>query len=182
MSIILLRGFSNSGKDYIGNILCEKYGYKRFAFADALKKIVASQFTTPIENFHSQEVKPTVCKNDTLGRTHRQLLIDEGARLREINKDIFAKFCCQDIKISYARKIVITDWRYENELQVIKDTFPDFKITPVHIMRIGQNKSLIDDISEYQLIGRQFDYMLINEMNDTIYDKIESLIHSIDIL
>ena len=28
MSIIVLRGFSNSGKDYIGQILCDKYNYK----------------------------------------------------------------------------------------------------------------------------------------------------------
>ena len=48
MSIILLRGFSNSGKDFIGEILCNQYNYTRYAFADSLKNMVSKKFNCPI--------------------------------------------------------------------------------------------------------------------------------------
>ena len=75
MNIILLRGFSHSGKDFVGETLCTKYGYKRFAFADSLKKMVAQEFRCPIEQLHSQSGKLQVCNSDSTARTFRQILI-----------------------------------------------------------------------------------------------------------
>ena len=97
MSIILLRGFSHSGKDFIGQILCNIYGYKRFAFADSLKKMVQLEFKCSWTNLHTQEGKLQVCESDTLKRTYRQILIDEALRLRNIDTGIFATHCCAEI-------------------------------------------------------------------------------------
>ncbi len=36
---ILVTGCAGSGKDTVANYLIKKYGYKKFAFADPLKKI-----------------------------------------------------------------------------------------------------------------------------------------------
>ncbi len=110
MSIILLRGFSHSGKDFVGNILSEKYEYKRFAFADSLKRLVAKEYNCDIKQLHSQDGKLQVCQFDSAKRTYRQILIDEALRLRNLDCDIFAKLCCEDIKKSSHTKIVITDW------------------------------------------------------------------------
>lgn len=181
MSIILLRGFSHSGKDFIGQILCDKYGYKRFAFADSLKKIVAKEYNCPLKHLHSQEGKIQICESDMLKRTYRQILIDEALRLRNINIDIFVNHCCQEI-ISLEKipdKIVITDWRYQNEINIIKKIFPEHKIIPVHIQRVNQLKSPVNDVSEYQLNDRINDYIIINKMNDDIYEEIEKIIKSI---
>jgi hypothetical protein len=179
MSIILLRGFSNSGKDYVGKILSDKYEYKRFAFADSLKNIVAKQYNCNTEQLHSQAGKLDICLSDSAKRTYRQILIDEALRLRNLDCDIFAKLCCEDIKKSSNTKIVITDWRYLNELDVISKYFPDYKIQTVHIKRIGQNESPVSDISEYQLQNRINDYTIYNSLNDTIYNEIEKLINYI---
>ena len=97
MSIILLRGFSHSGKDFIGQILCSDYDYKRYAFADSLKKIVAKDFNCPLEQLHSQQGKLQICESDLLKRTYRQILIDEALRLRNIDASVFAKHCCKEI-------------------------------------------------------------------------------------
>ena len=117
MSIILLRGFSNSGKDFIGEILCNQYNYTRYAFADSLKNIVAKQLNCSIDILHSQDGKSQVCHTDPLRRTYRQILIDEALRLRNIDSDFFAKQCCKDIKHD---KVVITDCRFVNEVNSIK--------------------------------------------------------------
>jgi hypothetical protein len=179
MSIILLRGFSNSGKDYVGHILCKNYGYKRFAFADSLKRIISKEFNCSLEQLHSQEGKLEICENDSLKRTYRQILIDEALRLRNIDPDIFAKHCCKEIygenPEDTPNNIVITDWRYPNEIDIITSSFPRYIITPVHIIREGQNNSPVNDISEYQLDSRSFDYQIINQMNNTILYEIQVL-------
>jgi len=176
MSIILLRGFSNSGKDFIGEILCNQYNYTRYAFADSLKNIVAKQLNCSIEILHSQEGKSQVCETDSLRRTYRQILIDEALRLRNIDSDFFAKQCCKDIKHD---KVVITDWRYPNEFQTIKNAFPNYKIIPVYIQRFNQIKSPVNNISEYQLVNRKNDFIIINNMDITIYTEVEKLIYFI---
>jgi hypothetical protein len=183
MSIILLRGFSHSGKDYVGRILCEKYGYKRYAFADSLKKLVAKEFCCEVEHLHSQEGKSKVCHKDEQKRTFRQILIDEALRLRNIDAGIFAKECCKEIYSLNSEiipdSIVITDWRYPNEIEIINNMFPSYKVIPVLVKRIGQDKSPINDISEYHLLDRQSDYIINNLMNDTIYDEIENIMNII---
>jgi hypothetical protein len=180
MSIIVLRGFSNSGKDYVGQILCDKYNYKRFAFADSLKKIVAKDFNCELEQLHTQEGKLQVCQTDPSKRTYRQILIDEALRLRKIDTGLFAKYCCQEIYglDSIPNKIVITDWRYPNELQILIDMFPEYTVTPVHIVRQGQLQSPVDDISEYHLLNRISDYTIINNMDESIYDEINRLLYN----
>ena len=184
MSIILLRGFSHSGKDYIGQILCEKYDYTRFAFADSLKKIVAKNFGCSLEQLHSQEGKLQVCESDSLQRTYRQILIDEALRLRNIDSGVFAKHCCNEIigpnPEETPERIVITDWRYPNEIAILESLFSDYKITPVLIQRINQAESPVNDISEHQLDSRQNDYILNNNMDETIYQEIEGLIKKIN--
>jgi hypothetical protein len=180
MSIILLRGFSHSGKDYIGQILCETYEYKRFAFADSLKKIVAKEFGCPCEQLHTQEGKLLVCEKDPLKRTYRQILIDEALRLRNIDTGVFAKHCCTEIydykPEKVPKKVVITDWRYPNEIEILKKSFPGYTITPVHIKREGQTKSPVDDISEHQLDDRCCDYQINNRLNETIFEEVKILI------
>lgn len=183
MSLILLRGFSHSGKDFVGSILCNDYGYKRYAFADSLKKLVAKEFECEVEHLHSQEGKSQICLKDKEKRTFRQILIDEALRLRDIDPGIFAKECCKEIynlnPEETPKNIVITDWRYPNEIEIIKNMFPTHNVIPVLVKRVGQDKSPINDISEYHLINRESDYIINNLMNETIYDEIKKFINII---
>jgi hypothetical protein len=180
MSIILLRGFSHSGKDHVGRILSNEYGYQRFAFADSLKKMVAKNFGCPLDKLHSQSGKMEICNSDILLRTYRQILIDEAFRLRNQDAGIFANLCCQEIKTLGSKNVVITDWRYPNEIEVIRNMFPTYKITPVHIVRDGHEKiSPVDDISEYHLIDRDGDFVLYNHMDNTIHEGIRVLMSQI---
>jgi hypothetical protein len=178
MSIILLRGFSHSGKDFVGDILCNNHGYKQFAFADSLKKIVSTKVGCLLEQLHSQEGKLQICEKDLHKRTYRQILIDEALHLRSIDSNIFVNHLCKTIKSDNDR-IVITDWRYPNEIEVIRDTFPNYLIIPVHIINKGQLNSPVIDISEHQLDYRTTDYTIMNNMNNTIYKEITMLIEYI---
>lgn len=176
MYIVLLRGYSHSGKDYIGNILCNNHGFTRFAFADSLKSIVADSFGYPVEQLHSQNGKLRVCETDEKKRTFRQILIDEALRLRDIDSGIFAKYCSLEIIKSGAQKVVITDWRYPNEIEILQKSFPRSRIIPVHIIRPDQTCSPVNDISEYQFVNRITDYTIINTMTTEIHRQIDTFV------
>ena len=53
MTILLLSGWSTSGKDMVASLLKEQYGFQRYAFADILKEIVAGEYLFPVEWAHS---------------------------------------------------------------------------------------------------------------------------------
>ena len=176
MSIILIRGYSNSGKDFVGRILCEKYGYQRFAFADSLKSIVATQIGCDVSLLHSQTGKAQICETDSQKRTWRQILLDKARHLRNTDPDTFVNHLCQQIQnlSECSPKIVITDWRYPNECSVLQTRFPDFVVIPLHIIRSGQLESPVDDISENLLCDRTEDYTIVNQMNNTIFTEVEN--------
>ena len=55
--------------------------------------------------------------------------------------------------------------------------FPEYTVTPIHIVRNGQLQSPVDDISEYHLLNRVSDYTIINNMDESIYKEIYTLIN-----
>jgi hypothetical protein len=179
MSIILIRGYSQSGKDFVGKILCKQYGYQRFAFADSLKLLVSNKYHVRMEQLHSQQGKMQICEEDEQNRTYRQLLIDEARLARNNDDNCFAKDCCKEIQKYDAKLVVITDWRYPNELAVIKEYFPDYNITTVHLIRISHMVSPVQDQSEYQLENMKVDRYIVNTMDERIYQEIDNLISSI---
>lgn len=179
MSILLLRGFSQSGKDFVGKILCKQYGYQRFAFADCLKQLVCNKYRVSMEQLHSQSGKLDICLHDPTQRTYRQILIDEALLARKEDDACFARACCEDIKRSNATHVVITDWRYPKELDMLREYFPNISIIPIHIVRLSQESSPVEDRSEYQLMDRTNDWTLYNTLDDRIYQEIEHLMSTI---
>lgn len=57
MIVIAVSGWKQSGKDLSANFLVNKYGFKRLAFADALKVNVSQQYDIPLEWLHSDVFK-----------------------------------------------------------------------------------------------------------------------------
>ena len=48
MDIVLLSGWSGSGKDFVANIFT-LYGFTKLSFAGELKKIISNKYSIPIE-------------------------------------------------------------------------------------------------------------------------------------
>jgi hypothetical protein len=97
-----------------------------------------------------------------------------------VDPGVFVKHCYNEISKSSADKIVITDWRYPNEIEIVSQLFPNYEITPVHIIRDGQLVSPVNDISEHHLDDRCYDYHLINKLDSSIIDNIKTLTEFID--
>lgn len=178
-TIILIRGYSQSGKDFVGRAICQHYGYQRFAFADSLKRIVASLYSCPMETLHSQHGKQQICMSDAQQRSYRQILIDEALRLRAQDDTMFVRDCCQEIKKHDNMYCVITDWRYPIEYTLLKELFPTANVVPLHIIRDGALASPVNDISEHHLDDRVGDTTIINTMDDSVYQAIHRFVQSI---
>jgi hypothetical protein len=174
MKIYLLSGWSGSGKDTVGSILIQTYGFQRFAFADILKQMVATEFGFPVELAHTEAGKNTVISST--GKTVRQLLIQRGQEIRNEKGDLgfFARGVATEIQnLVYSgtipEGIVITDWRLPVEYETLKQclTYP---IVKVRVRRWGQHTSPIaDSETEHQLDTWTFD-CIVNNLGNGLRD------------
>jgi phosphomevalonate kinase len=167
MKVLLLSGWSTSGKDTVGKILEKQYKAFLFAFADILKEIVAQEYNFPVSLAHTEKGKQTVLAN---GKTVRELLIKRGQEIRKEKNDTgyFSRIIAKQIQtlslmVNPPNLVVITDWRLPIELDVIKSILS----CPVHTVRI-QRKGLTaspikDSETESQLDNYGFDCIIEND-------------------
>jgi hypothetical protein len=165
----MLTGVKQSGKDVCGNYLAQ-LGYTRLAFADVLKEQLAAKYQLPIEIFHDNTLKEQPCCG---AWTPRSLCIAEGTFARTVDANIWAKHVLERMKQVRLRdgilKIVITDCRYQNEIDIIQ---PDM------VIRIERPGYLPwDEPDDYNNITR-VDACIVN--NGSIADlqkKIHGIVH-----
>jgi len=108
MILIAFTGRMGSGKSTAAKVL-EKLGFKRFSFAAKLKELAEDLF----------EMKDK----------DRKLLQDFGASMRDIQKDVWAKYLIRKIELYVLQqtvnkgsiRIVVDDLRYLNEAAILRE-------------------------------------------------------------
>jgi hypothetical protein len=158
MKIVLLSGFAGAGKDTFAEVLCEEKGYRRFAFADPIKEMIADQLNVKLELLHSPVGKMKVVN----GKTLRHHCIDLGEGKRKEDPEYWGKMIAQQIKESNCRRVVISDWRLLPEFFALQKAFPEAFIVPLRIQRTNQYISSIPDPTEYGLMGFPFAFTIQN--------------------
>jgi hypothetical protein len=176
--IIGLSGYAQSGKDTVANILVEKYGYKRIAFADPIRNLlyemdplVPKGYGTGIINYRLQDLV------DSYGWDKvkvdypevRRLLQDLGVGARNVFGDTFWIYQALS-DVAPQDKVVVSDVRFENEAEWIQN----FKGQIWRVKRID-TKAVNDHVSESDLDGYPVDQIFLN--NGTIKD-LEALIEA----
>lgn len=127
--IIGFAGKKRSGKDTIANYLVENHDFKRFAFGDAVKEVSRHLFGLSDEQLYGDN-KEDIDKD--LGVSPREIFQKLGTEfgreyIHELFPDLrvsrgtlwtyhFEKF----IRDNKGRNIVISDVRFENEMDVIR--------------------------------------------------------------
>ena len=169
IKIILLAGWSQAGKDTAADYLVEKYGFKKFAFADAPKVAVAAKYNFPIGWTKTQEGKALQVHTENGLRTVRDLIIEYANSERAKNPYAWAEVTANEIKEVVANgnvtadingdiHLVISDWRLIDELIGLQRELVSLKpnIYPILIKRDGQIISPVPDKTEYSLLGFPF--------------------------
>jgi len=98
--LIGLAGYAGSGKDAIGAELVQTHGFRRVAFADAVR-----------------DVARTIGWNGEKDAAGRQMLQEIGMIARRANPDHWVE---QAVAQFNSRRVVVTDVRFENEVAAIR--------------------------------------------------------------
>jgi len=153
--IIGLSGYAQSGKDTIANILVEKHGWKRLAFADKIKEFLLATdkgglLKTEVDTFGWDAVK-----QDPDIREALQIL---GVAAREVFGEYFWVDQVMAQVLKDGTNYVITDVRFPNELEAIRSA--GGKVG--RISRMGIN-AVNEHESEHALSGAKFDFYIEND-------------------
>lgn len=137
-NILGLCGYAGSGKDALGKLLVERHGFKRIAFADALKRHCMAR------GWDGQK--------DEKGR---RLLQEVGMEMRDRDPDFWVSIALDKID---RERIVFTDVRFPNEVRAIRSLGGAI----VRIIRPGVGP-VNDHVSEVACDGIKADYDILND-------------------
>lgn len=174
MSLVGITGRKFNGKDTLGRILIERYGYVRLAFADPLKEACRNIFGFTDEQLYG-DLKET---DDTFWQTTpRRVLQYVGTDLLrnqlanimpQLGTNIWVEALRRRIDIMRHEnpdiKIVVTDVRFENEVEMIKR----LSGTVIRVSRPSVNTSIDVHSSEINIDNLNVDHQILNE--GTLHD------------
>lgn len=165
--VIMLSGWSGSGKDAAASLLVEEMRFIRLAFADMLKRAVSQESDVPLSYFHDRLLKDApLSRYESL--TPRDLLLAHAIKARATDPDIYSRILCSNIQPG--GRYVISDWRYKREYEFIAREL-NATVVRVRITRPGVIPSA--DHTEHDLNGDTFDFVIdnsgsISDLRDTL--------------
>lgn len=106
---------AKSGKDTAGAYLVSNYGFTRIANADALKEVIS---IITGEDAHDPEFKESPTCLGVSGGAALQII---GVALRDKFPEIWIKASGLEQAAKYVERIVITDVRFQNEADAVKN-------------------------------------------------------------
>ena len=144
MMIIGVVGQKFSGKDTFADYLCKHYDFEKKAFASSLKKVCMAAFHLTEEQLNLPEQKEKI--HEYWGKSPRELMQMVGTELfrNHFDKEIWTKNMFLDLKGSQGKKIVVSDVRFENEMQFLIDYGVKYGI-PVFMIRIERDLQRQED-------------------------------------
>ncbi len=135
--VILVAGYIKSGKDTIGDYLCKKHGFRRYAFADAIKDDVAQIHGFDRSLLDTHEGKDMIYYKGYLHRPSfwmrflryiglaqsvRDLLIECAENMRRVDINYWVNKVISKIDNDGSSKVVVTDWRFPTEYSRFTET------------------------------------------------------------
>lgn len=162
MVTIGIVGNKQVGKDTFADILCKKYNYKKYSFADPLKRTCKELYGLTEEQLTDPIQKETV--DSRWNKTPRQILQFIGTDIvrTHIAKDFWIQKFNNWMGDEASKRVVIPDIRFRNELDAVR------KHTAIIIKIERPNQYIRDNhISEHEL-DEYTDYdIFINNNFDT---------------
>ena len=133
-TIILLSGYARAGKDTFARGI-EEHGYNVMttSVAYGLKEISDDYMA----GLGLQDDSTMSFFNDTFKSKYREFLVAGGRFARSINKDVFIDQLIERIAPVKNMDVVVTDWRYLNEINKIREMMTDWRIITVYIETLG---------------------------------------------
>ena len=162
--IIALGTRKQVGKDTVGKYLIEKYGFKRLAFADALKEDVQD-----ILDYAGIDYDPADEENKEI---FRPMLIAYSELRRHLKPTYWLDKVVEVIDTFPDIDYVVTDMRYPNEADALRDK-------GAVIVRINRNTGLKAEPTEAVGDLIEPDWEIQNNGTfEELYDKVDTIVRS----
>jgi hypothetical protein len=161
--IIMLSGWARSGKDAAAALLEEEFDFTRVAFADALKRDVATRTGLPLTDFITAAKDMPLrepCSLYPEMKTPRDILLAHALKIRAGNPNFYSEIIAEILRSDINGSWVISDWRYRAEYETLRSLIQDVRILRVRIERPGIVPSV--DPSEHDLDTDPMDIVLHN--------------------
>ena len=181
--LIGLCGKKGSGKSFFANYLINNFNFIELSFAQPLKEATKIIFNLSDDDVNNQNKKEI--KIDRLNASPRELLQWLGTDIirEEFNKkfnyngSIWVDNMKQNLIINKNKNIVVSDLRFENEAQLIKE----FGGTIIFINGEFNNNNLFTTHkSETEMLKIKYDYKIDNkkELTDINFEFLNQLIET----
>jgi Deoxynucleotide monophosphate kinase len=176
--IIGLSGEKESGKDTVAAYLVKRYEFERKAFADPLKRSVATLFNIPfkdvdaLKNDKRAMVTLKTYPGYSVEMSFRGFLQRYGT---ESHRDTFGEDFWVDITLPAGgyypgRNIVITDVRFPNEAERVKSVGGS-------LVRIYRSMALTKDTHPSEQFAFEVDHIIYNNGTlDQLWPKVEDML------
>lgn len=177
--IYLVSGKKTSGKDTVANYISKKTLYPIYCFAQPIKEAISEIFGVSSYYFNQENKEKKLIRihkpsNRSSFDEHqidlekytsfsvRSIMQDMGQYFRNnYDKNIWINLLIQKIKKDKVNNFIISDVRYKNEIEKIKETFKDVITIRINRPNTKHNK-YSNHISETDLDEHLFDYTLNN--------------------
>lgn len=182
-TVVLISGYARAGKDTLAKEICRITGGKRLAFADQLKdtcNLMLEKYGLCSQvDFHNE--------NDKV--KYRKVLIAVGKALRSIDLGIFARPVAKEARWNLAagRVVVVSDWRYTNEREIIEAHVAPWRVITVEVAREGTLPADEEEqVNQGDIRNAGLDYMQyfnpgdisgIHDLAQDICDNIGPFVH-----
>lgn len=162
--VIGINGIAGAGKDTVAQMVAlslstdHKMNVQHFAFAHNLKQAASIIFNVPLDYFHDRDLKEKIIPYwDMSPRQMAQRLGTEACR-KGIRDDIWVKSLEYSISKSEADLVFITDVRFDNEAEFVKQYGKVVNLERNTQERIKDS----DHASEAGIKKENVDYRIVN--------------------
>jgi len=181
--LIGICGKAGAGKDTIGDYFVKRYGFKKIALADPIKRLVKDVFALDDYTVYDRDAREQPLQQWD-GWSVRKLLQYIGTELFRENIDdaIWVKSLWFKIQNDKTNNYVVTDCRFPNELDYFKknggDNFISIKVVRDGydgVVGLGGHKSEAYDL-ETEIVIKN------NGSIEQLYNKIDNFIKTVNLL
>jgi hypothetical protein len=164
LNLIGIAAPAQSGKSTVAAYLMKSLGYEEDSFADPMRNFVCT--ILGIDRATLERDKEVVVP--WVGKSPRQMLQTLGTEWgrQMVDTDLWLNSC---LRRTEGRRVVISDVRFDNEAQAIRDNGG----TLIHLSRPDGRRTVADHISEAGVKWKKGDVRLIN---DSTLENLEALV------
>lgn len=134
-------------KDFLTNKGIYSHSIKRLAMADFLKQMSAKANGESVSLYYDQTEKDNPVSGIKGGKTRRQFLIDYSFEIKEKHGcEFFVNKVLQEAEwyLSKGKNVVITDCRFDFEMEAIKNKFGSL-VNHIHVISPDSKRHDMDD-------------------------------------